>query len=277
MKRFDTTPIIRQDLFGLSSVPFIKAPHEPYLDDNRQSCLDKLHGFLQTRGFAAVAGRPGTGKTVLVRHLTETLHQPTHKIAYIPFTHLSENDLLRTLCIRLQIEPPHRKGKAILAIQERIAQLQPANVIIVFDEMQGASLRIMEAVRLLANDNFDLSTRASFILMGTTEFYDQLRLAINESLRQRITCYHLMQELDEPGTVLFLRHCLSKAGAEQEIFEPSAVKLIHDLSEGRPRIISKLALSSLAAASKEQTATVLLAHVHIAKGNCILPKLQVTS
>jgi general secretion pathway protein A len=269
------TPIIRHDLFGVTYPPFLISPDKPFLDDDRATCMEQLGAFIQTRGFAALAGRPGTGKTALVRYFTGRLHKPSHKVIYLPFNNLSENDLLKTICSRLEIEPPHFKNKTIAAIQNRIADLQPINPILVFDEMQNASPRIMDAVRLLANDNFDVGSKLSVLLIGTREFFDKLRLAINESLTQRITWFHHIKELSPDDTAAYITYCLAAAGAHQEIFEPSAVRLIHDLSGGTIRLINKLALTAMAQASRQELSQVLLQHVHAAKDQCILIKTEV--
>lgn len=268
------TPLIRNDLFGVTCPPFLTQPDKPFLDESRSQCMDQLKSFLAARGFAAIGGRPGAGKTALVRYFTSTLHKPSHKIIYIPFSNLSENDLLKAICSRLEIEPPHFKNKTIAAIQRRIADIQPINPVIVLDEMQNATPRIMDAIRLLANDNFDTRSKLSVILIGTREFFDKLRLAINESLTQRITWFHHIHELSHDNTVAYITYALAAAGAAHEIFEPSAVRLIHDLSGGSIRLINKLALAAMIQASREEQTQVLLQHIHTAKDQCILAKTE---
>ena len=266
---------IRHDLFGLTRTPFIHAPAKPWLDDNRRVCLERLTAFRQVRGFAAIAGRPGSGKTAIVKYLVEALHQPSHRIVYIPLCHLSENDLLKLVCMRLDIAPPHGRSKIIAAIQQRIHDIQPVNPVIVFDEMQNATPRSMDLIRMLANDHFDPAHTLSCILIGTSEFFDKLRLAINESLRQRITCFHVIEELDETATADYIRYCLAQAGAEHPIIEPPALKLIHDLSGGVLRIINKLAAAAMAHAGHQEKSAVLLDHVQAIKDQVKLPAYKV--
>jgi type II secretory pathway predicted ATPase ExeA len=268
--------LIRHDLFGLTHTPFITAPPKPYLDDNRKQGLNKLEAFLQTRGFAAIAGRPGNGKTGLVRYFVESRHQPSHKILYIPFCHLSDNDLLRAICMRFDIVVPFGKNKTIAAIQQRIDDIQPVNPIIVFDEMQNALPKSMDVIRMLANNHFERVNKISCILIGTNEFFDKLRLAINESLRQRITCFHIIGELDENATNDYICYCLAQAGAQHQIVEPPAVKLIYDISAGTIRIINKLVAAAMAYASTKESSAVLLDHVQEVTDQCILPKRNLT-
>ncbi len=266
--------VIRHDLYGLTSTPFLKDPQKPFLDDQHRECLDGLTKFLQFRGFAAVAGRPGAGKTALIRYFTQSLHQQSHKIVYLPFTNLSENDMLKAICARLDTEAPFNKNKVINAIQTRIREIQPINPVIVLDEMQNATPAVMDSVRLLANDHFDAGSKMSCILIGTGEFFEKLRLAINESLRQRITFFCQLHPLSEDSTGAYIRHCLQQTGVEHSIFEPPAIKLISDVSSGCIRLIKQLAANAMVIASELQSANITLQHVQSAATQCILPQTE---
>jgi len=265
-------PVIRQDLFALTAIPFLKNPPEPFLDESRRLGLQQLTKFLQFRGFAAVAGNPGTGKTALIRYFTQSLHQPSHKIIYLPFTNLNESDVLKAICQRFDTQPPFGKNAIINAIQKRIREIQPINPVIVLDEMQNASNNVMEHIRLLANDHFDNESKISWILVGANEFFTKLRLAINLSLAQRISLFSQVRELSKADTTRYIQHCLEQAGAKHHIFEPPAVNLIADASKGIIRIINQLAGSAMAIASESQSSNVTLKYVHQAADLCILPQ-----
>ena len=45
-------PVIRQDLFALTTITFLKNPPDPFLDEPRRQCLQQLNKFLQFRGLA---------------------------------------------------------------------------------------------------------------------------------------------------------------------------------------------------------------------------------
>ncbi len=264
--------VIRQDLFAITSIPFLKNPPKPFLDEKRQQCLQQLNKFLQFRGFAAVAGGPGTGKTALIRYFTQSLHQPSHKIIYLPFTNLNESDVLRALCQRFDTEPPFGKNAVITAIQKRVRDLQPINPVIVLDEMQNASSTVMEHIRLLANDHFDNGSKISWILLGTNQFFTKLQLAINLSLTQRISLFSQVCQLSKEDTGIYIGYCLEQAGAKHSIFEPAAVNLIADASKGTIRIINQLAGTAMAIASEHQSSNVTLLYARQAADLCILPR-----
>jgi len=271
-----TTPPIRQDLFGLSTVPFLTPPLKPFLDEDRQTCLDALSAFTHYRGFAALSGRPGCGKTALVHYFTQSLHPPSHKIMYLACGDFSGHDLLRAICCQLELEPVRSSSKTLAAIEQRLKDLGALTPILVLDEMQNASNASLELLRLLAASRFDSTRRLCMIMIGTDSFLGKLALAINESLRQRITYFHRLSPLDEAATATYLTHCLNQAGAHHQLIPPEAVKLIHDLSGGALRLINTLALAALAAASREQVPAVTLEHLHQVRTHVLLPKTQFT-
>ena len=179
--------------------------------------------------------------------------------------------MLKSLCSRLDATPPFRKSAVVGAIQARIRELHPINVILVLDEMQNADDRILDSVRMLANDSFDNDTPFTCLMLGTPEFFDRLRLAVNESLRQRITYFRELTEVTSDQTAHYLRHCLSEAGAQQEIFEPEAIQLIAESAGGSFRLINQIARTAMAVASAEQSTVVSLSHTREASRRCNLP------
>ena len=268
---------IRNDLFGFSSIPFRKMPEKPYLNEEKKRFLQELDSFVYRRGIAAIAGEPGAGKTALVRYFCEGLPRNNHLIIYNPFTNGSENDLLRSLCIALDIEPCFHKNKTIANLQQRIKELGNINPILVLDELQNASHKLLECVRLLTNNDFDATNRLTLILIGTDDLFRELKKKINESLRQRITLYCRVSELSFDEENDYIHHCLRQAGSEQHIFKEESLKLIDDIARGRIRIINSLAAAALESASREASSTVELSHVQQAEKVCILPKDQVNN
>jgi len=268
-------PLIRQDLFGLTHMPFLNIPANAYFDEQRHECFEGLQRFIEYRGFAAVCGEPGTGKTMLMKLLCDSLHQASHKIIYLQFSNLSDTDLLRFLCREFGLEIPFRKIALINQLQECIRNLKVRPVII-FDEVQNANAKTLEALRLLSCDNFDSKRKLCIIFSGTPQFFDQLKLKINESLRQRITFFYKLKELTQISCREYLEHCLKEAGTSAQVFDEQSVKLIFDVSEGRIRIINSVAANAMIEASEEGINAVGIQHVHKAQKNVLLPKQEFT-
>ena len=200
---------IRNDIFGFTKTPFRQAPDKPFLNGPRQLYMQELEAFARRRGIAAIAGEPGSGKTALIRYFIESLSKNNHKIVHNPFTNSSDNDLLRSLCTALEIEPFFHRNRTVDALQQRIRELGNINPIIVLDETQNASHQLLETVRLLTNDEFDSKNRLTIILIGTEDLFRELKKKINESLRQRITLFCRINPLSEQESREYIRHCLT--------------------------------------------------------------------
>lgn len=267
------TTLIRQDLFGLTHMPFINLPAKAYFDEQRRECFNGLARFLEYRGFAAVCGEPGTGKTMLMKLLCESLHQASHKIIYLQFSNLSDSDFFRFLCSEFGLDIPFRKSALIKRLQDYIHNIK-IKPLIIFDEVQNANSKILEALRLLSCDNFDAKRKLCIIFTGTPQFFDQLKLKINESLRQRITFFYKLKELNRTDCREYISHCLKEAGTQVQVFDEQAVNLIFDVSEGRIRLINTIAANAMMEASREEVNLVSIKHVKQAQKNALIPKVE---
>lgn len=264
---------IRHDLFGFENTPFFKPCKKPFLDQHRKKAQTDLKTFLNYTGFAAIAGPQGSGKSTLVKSHLQELNPSAHKIIYLPFVKFSDSDLLRYISTSFGLEPAFRKSKAIQQLQEYINKLQAIKTVIVFDDIQNASPATLELIRLLG----DNCQKMSCIMIGTPPFFDQLKLRINKSLRQRITYFLSMQNLDEQGTESFISHCLKDAGCSREIFSSQAIKYLYDIAKGCLRITANLAGQALVQASLLEQSQVDLEQIQQAEKVTMLPKMEFTS
>ena len=81
----------------------------------------------------------------------------------------------------------------------------------------------------------------SIVLTGQPYLDDILDAPGLIQLRQRARLRQRLEALNEEETVAYLRHRLAIAGGDlDKIFEPDAVKDIHRLTQGIPRLINTL-------------------------------------
>jgi type II secretory pathway predicted ATPase ExeA len=264
------------DPFAFTHVPFSRVPDVPFLEPSREETLRRLGNFLGYRGFAVITGPPGTGKTVLLGHLCRNLQPNEHRIIYVPFSVLRQSDMLRHLCSELGIPTAMSASRMIRGIQERIREIQPVNPVIVLDEIQQASHPTLDILRLLTNFDFEDKKLISVLMAGNDEFLNQLKLRINEPLRQRVTCYARMTPLSRECTGDYVRHAFENAGAHQQIITPQAVGLVHDCTSGIPRLIDSVMLAALETAAGKGSRIIELEHVRTAD-ELVSPKIQETT
>lgn len=263
------------DIYGFSSTPFAENEKTPFLDTSRKQVVKRMENFLSRRGFAVLSGSPGTGKTMLLNHLCCSLQPNEHRIIYIPFAVLKPADMLKNICLKLDLEPTVSTTKMLRSIQDRITEIQPVNPVLVLDEIQKISHPTLEIIRLMTNFNFEEKNLFSVVMAGNDEFLQQLKLRLNEPLRQRITCFCRLSPLSREDTGEYIKHQFETAGAHHEIITEQAVSLVYDLTSGTPRLINSLVFASLEEAADTESKIIDLDHVNAGSELVSLPKQEV--
>ncbi|MBC8426104.1 AAA family ATPase [bacterium] len=263
------------DTFGFTHTPFCGPAETPYLDDSRQQILRKLERFVHHRGFTVVSGGPGCGKTSLLHHLVGQLHPSANKVIYMPFSVLSDSDMLRALCYEMELQPAMGKSTMLRNISSRIQDIQPVNPLLILDEIQKISYQTLEVIRLMANFSFDGRNFFSVIMAGTDQFLEQLRLRINEPLRQRITLYVRLTPFTRDDTEKYILHHIRSAGVHHDLITAQALNLVHDATAGIPRLINSVMLEALYAAAENNDKLLDIEHIQTALDLVTLPTREV--
>jgi len=260
--------------FGLTHPVFSRPPAEPYLDPARERALSQLQAMVRRRGFAALVGPPGSGKTALVHYLCRSLSDNHHRTVYVPFSFLEKGQLVQHLAARMGLPPRRGIAAGLRALHEHLHSLQPVNPVIVLDEAERLETTTAHVIRSLLHDRADTAHHCTLIMAGTESFVDQkLRLQVHEPLRQRITLYIRLAPLDRQRTAEYIQHHLRSADSSADIFEPPAVQLIHELVNGLPRLTDTLAEAAMDNAAAAQNRTVTLEHVQAAAETVLPPRI----
>lgn len=240
--------------FGLSEHPFSISPNPKYLymSERHGEALAHLnYGLQDGGGFVLLTGEVGTGKTTVSRCLLQQLPAET-EIAYILNPSLSERDLLAAICDEFQLPYPDDAG--IKRLFDQIRDHLLANLaagkrsVVLVDEAQHLLPGVLEQLRLLTNLETDERKLLQVVLIGQPELQQILRQPLLRQLAQRITArYHLLP-LAQSDVDAYVRFRLQVAGCIQPIFTPHAIKTLHRLSGGIPRLINLMCDRALIAA-----------------------------
>ncbi len=232
--------------FGLSEKPFAITPDPRYLylsERHAEALAHLLYGINESGGFIQLTGEVGTGKTTVVRTLLSRV--PHHAdVAVILNPRVTPVEFLLTICeeLGLPIEAADRDSvkQMVDALNRRLlsAHAEGRRIIVIVDEAQNLSAETLEQVRLLTNLETPTQKLLQIILIGQPELRDLLDRTDLRQLAQRITGRYHLKPLSREETQGYVRHRLRVAGATGEIFTPGALRELHRLSSGIPRVIN---------------------------------------
>jgi len=211
--------------------------------------------------FVIITGEIGIGKTTILNAVLDDLG-PEYVTAKLTHTTLSHIELLQALLSEFGM-PNYSKKKVLLLDTLRDFFLQQnkkgKHVVIIVDEAQNLNSPALEELRLLSCiDNADRKI-ISIVLTGQRGLDDVLDSPGLRQLRQRARLRQRLEALNEEDTFEYIRHRLDVAGGDADkLFDEEAVKEIHRLSFGIPRLINTLCDTALLSCMVEEKDTVTL-------------------
>ncbi len=212
-----------------------------------------------TDGFVVITGEIGSGKTTLIETFLKEIDQDV-VVAQINQTQVSPIEFLQTALAQFGFSPFKMRKAELLATLNQFLIEQYANgrkVLLIVDEAQNLSNKVLEEVRLLSGVETTKEKVLRIILAGQPELNDKLDSPELVQLRQRVRLRFHLTALSEPDTVEYVRHRLRIAGAEdREIFEPETFPVIFRYTGGIPRLVNTLCDTALLAAFAQDRATV---------------------
>lgn len=245
--------------FGLDDVPFAITPNPRYLylsGHHAEALAHLLYGVTESGGFIQLTGEVGTGKTTLVRCLLDQL--PEHvDVALILNPHIELGEFLHTVCAELGIE--HSDGDSTKTLVDRLnrhlldAHARGRRVVLLVDEAQALPIDVLEQIRLLTNLETESQKLLQIVLVGQPELRSLLARQDLRQLAQRITARYHLAPLDGREAAAYIRHRLEVAGASGPIFTPAAIRRIHKLASGIPRLINILCDRALTGAYAQES------------------------
>ncbi len=233
--------------FGLREPVFSITPDPVFLylsPQHREALAHLLYGVSAGGGFVLLTGEVGTGKTTLCRAFLEQLPGDVD-LALVLNPNLSVVELLKTVCREFGIEV----GVSESSVKDLVDRLNQSLLrahsegrrsILLIDEAQNLSAEVLEEIRLLTNLETDKRKLLQIFLVGQPELRDLLGQSRLRQLAQRITARFHLRPLGAWETGEYVRHRLAVAGVERRLFSRAALRRLHRLSGGVPRLINNL-------------------------------------
>jgi general secretion pathway protein A len=233
--------------FGLGEKPFAITPDPRYLfmsERHAEALAHLLYGINEAGGFIQLTGEVGTGKTTVVRSLLERM--PGHAdVAVILNPQLTPVEFVLTICEELGIFMRDEDTSSIKDLVDLLnkrlleAHAKGRRVVVIVDEAQNLTPETLEQVRLLTNLETASQKLLQIILIGQPELREVLARVELRQLAQRITGRYHLDPLSRVETAAYVSHRLKVAGsATGDVFSATALREVHRLSNGIPRIIN---------------------------------------
>jgi type II secretory pathway predicted ATPase ExeA len=246
-----------EQFYGLREKPFSILPDASYLyiSSGHRKALTMLRYSLASRqGFSVMTGEVGSGKTTLINQLLSELDEDV-TVGLINFTQTDYEDMAEWIMMAYGLDY-RGKSKAGLYddfVKFLIAQYAAGKrTVLIVDEAQNMEVRGLENIRMLSNVNAQKDYLLHLILVGQPELRKLLRRPELRQLTQRVTVAHHLGSLSQSQTNAYIRHRLTVAGGDPEIFSLHAVQLIEQASQGTPRIINTICDMALVYGFAEQ-------------------------
>lgn len=231
--------------YNLQQLPFRNTPDPRFFletEKHNEALANLMYAVEERRGFVMLTGEIGSGKT-LVTHLLLQKIEDHALVALIRNTHLNSTQLIRLICDEFSVQVGDQADKAAMLLnlnQFLIQQLaEDRLVVIVIDEAQNLSDRVLEELRMLSNLETSTDKLIQIVMVGQPELRDKVAQPQLEQLRTRIALSYHLEPLTTEEIGRYIEHRLKVAGPEHQVrFTQEAIERIARFSRGTPRVIN---------------------------------------
>jgi general secretion pathway protein A len=178
--------------------------------------------------------------------------QPDVVIAQINQTQLTPSAFLQTVLVQFGFEPfDMKKAELLTTLNQFLMEQYGAGrkVVLIIDEAQNLSYRVLEEVRLLSGVETAKEKVLRIILVGQPELNEALNSPELVQLTQRVRLRFHLNALSKTETSAYIDHRLEVAGSQgRRIFAEDTYPTIYRYTGGVPRLVNTLCDTSMMAA-----------------------------
>jgi putative secretion ATPase (PEP-CTERM system associated) len=244
--------------FELSEQPFRLTPDPEFVYWSKQHARAKAYmesTIWLADGFVVVTGEIGSGKTTLLQTFLGELEDDV-VYAVISQTQLTPTQFLQAVLAEFGFKPFNKLKVELLDMLNMFLIEQHSNgkkVILVVDEAQNLSKKVLEEIRLLSGIETHKEKVLRIVLAGQPELKATLDSPHLKQLVQRVRLRFHLGPLDRREMREYVEHRLRVAGREESgLFADDCFATIHRYTGGVPRLINTLCDTALLCAFAEE-------------------------
>jgi general secretion pathway protein A len=242
--------------YGLTRNPFELSP-DPYFyfpsPRHNEALATLTYGVLNKKGFVVVTGEVGTGKTLLVRCLLDTLNRNRVAFGFIYNPLLSVRDFLAQVLRDFGVTNVEGSKSDLLTRLNNfvlVRSWRDATTALIVDEAQLLSWELLEEIRLLTNLETTQHKLLQIVLVGQPELDDKLDSLDLRQLKQRVGMRCRLDPLGVDELRGYIDRRLELAGASfpsATLLPEETIVAVHVYSRGIPRLVNTLCENALIA------------------------------
>ncbi len=239
------------EFFELEESPFKLTPDASFLYLSKAHARAKAYmdyTIWNRDGFVVITGEIGSGKTTLIQHLLTSLDDNV-EVARLYQTQLDEIQFFQAILVEFGFKPFNASKVELLDMLNTFLIEQyglDRQVILIIDEAQNLSPRVLEEIRLLTGMETHKEKILNLILVGQPELKELMDAPGMEQLSQRIRFRFHLKNLTEEETREYIYHRLTIAGNRKDnLFHSNTIPLIYRYTGGTPRLINILCDTAL--------------------------------
>jgi len=239
------------EYWNLQKAPFDNVP-DPSMYADCHSSMEKvipetIFAIKEAdESFAVIIGAPGSGKTLSLRMIIDSLEPDKYRVVIITNPGISFTQLLTDIIGQITGHPCEESRRNILL--EKFRRLlfstigEGKKVVIFIDEANTLSPANLENLRLLTNIQDDHRNLFTLVLAGQMELAQRLEHPKRANLFQRIGTYGRIDKLpSEEALIAYVEARLKLAGTKIKIFSDDSFPVLWEYSEhGVPRLVNKI-------------------------------------
>ncbi len=237
--------------FELTELPFRLSPDPAFLYLSKHHARAKAYmesTIWFTDGFVVITGEIGSGKTTLIETFLRELEKDV-VVAQVAQTQVSPIEFLQAVLVQFGFSPfKMRKAELLATLNQFLVEQYAAGrkVLLIVDEAQNLSNRVLEEVRLLSGVETTKEKVLRIILCGQPELNEKLDTDELIQLVQRVRLRFHLTALTPEDTHAYILHRLEVAGSHgRQLFDEDTYPVVYRYTGGVPRLINTICDTAL--------------------------------
>ena len=229
------------DYYGLKEKPFQDTvnPEFLWLGERQLQIYGAIkHRTIKTQGLTLLTGETGTGKTVFLNCLAESLKSQV-LVSRINNPDLDIPDFLNSLSDSVRLSASY-EDKVTFLTQLILAGSNKKMIFIIIDEAHLLTEHLLDELGLLLKIKKNDARMVNILLAGQETLHGPINETDLAEILQVPVLKCQLPALTQEETKQYIRHRLEIAGATSNLFTVTALGKIHLFSGGIPRVINSI-------------------------------------